>query len=54
MSDEMIKWNKRGLKTSQNVNFSKKVEIVTSFLLNPQSSFIINIQETHLTNQTQI
>ena len=54
MSNEIIQWNIRGLKTSQNINFSKKIEIVTSFLLNPQSSFVINIQETHFTNQTQI
>ena len=54
MSNEIIHWNLRGLKTSQNLNFSTKIETIISFLLNPQTTFLVNIQETHLTDQTQI
>ena len=51
---DIIHWNIRGIKDKRNLNFFKKVETVVALLKQPQNNLIINIQESHLTQNLQI
>ena len=54
MANEIIHWNIRGLKTFQNINYKNKIDSVTTLLNKNQSTMILNIQETHLTDIKQV
>ena len=54
MAVEIIHWNLRGIKTRNNQNYKKKVEIVNDYLENPQNTMLLNLQETHLRCEGEI
>ena len=51
---DVIHWNIRGIKDKRSPLFSKKIESVINFLNQPQNSMVINIQETHLKDDSEI
>ena len=54
MGGELVHWNLRGIKSKANSNYSKKVSIITNLLNKPQSSMVINLQETHLNSCNEL
>ena len=54
MIDNLIHWNIKGLKTRQNHNFQEKVSIISDLLSKIQSTTVLNLQETHLTEENEI
>ena len=51
---DLIHWNLKGIKDKHSSNFQEKVDIVSHMLSSPQNNLIVNLQETHLSEECQI
>ena len=54
MAGEIIHWNICGLKTKNNQYYKIKTETLTSFLEKTESTWIMNIQETHISKNEEL
>ena len=51
---DIIHWNIRGIKDKHNVNYAKKVDIISQILYGPKIFQILNLQETHICSDINI
>ena len=54
MAGEIIHWNISGLKCKRSPNYKEKINYLRSFLEKNNSTYILNIQETHISKSNEL
>ena len=54
MAGEIIHWNINGLKNKKSPKYKDKIDTISSLLENVNQTYLINIQETHLSNNSEM
>ena len=48
MAGDIFHWNISGIKSKISQNYQEKIDTISSILENSSSTYILNIQETHI------
>jgi exonuclease III len=54
MAGEIISWNISGIKCKLSVNYHDKIQTLSSLFENVNSTFILNIQESHIFKKEEL
>ena len=54
MMGDIYHWNINGLKCKKSINYKEKTQTLTSILENNNSTFILNVQETHIPSECDL
>lgn len=54
MAGDICHWNINGLKCKKSINYKEKINFLSSLLENTNSTILLNVQETHLTNENEL
>ena len=54
MAGEIVHWNISGLKCKRSPNYNDKLDSISSILENVNSTFLLNIQETHISSDKDL